>query len=96
VFLQINTVKYNADWEITNIHKNLQIVDLGLPLISIGLLVFGFVANEYKWIAIQLLLTIHNIWSAIQLMIIKVILDYSPLPTHFSSPSIPSHSFALK
>ncbi len=26
VYLQINTVKYDADWEITNIYKNLQIV----------------------------------------------------------------------
>ncbi len=26
VYLQINTVKYNADWEIMNIYENLQIV----------------------------------------------------------------------
>ena len=68
MFLQINTVKYNADWEITNIHENLQIVDLGLPRISIGLLVFGFVASEYKWIAILSILTIRNIHSGIRWM----------------------------
>ncbi len=39
---------------------------------SIGLLVFGFVANEYKWRAIQLHLTIRNIRSAIWWAIVKV------------------------
>ncbi len=38
----------------------------GLLQISIGLSVIGFVANKYKQIAIQLLLTIRNIWSAIR------------------------------
>ncbi len=33
--------------------------------ISIGLSVFGFVSNEYQWIAIRSLSTIHNIWSGI-------------------------------
>ncbi len=37
----------------------------GLLRISIGLSVFGFVANEYQQRAIRLLSTIHNIWSAI-------------------------------
>ncbi len=61
-----------------NTYKKLQIVQsqfftdklicvyIGLIQISIGLAVFGFVANEYKQGAIQLHLTIHNIWSAIQ------------------------------
>jgi hypothetical protein len=33
--------------------------------LSIGLLVFGFVANEYQQRAIRLLSAIHNIRSAI-------------------------------
>ena len=61
-----------------NIYENLQIVDssfspicyysfiFGLLWISFGLSVFGFVADKYKWIAIHLLLTIHNIQSAIR------------------------------
>ncbi len=52
-----------------------------LVWISIGLSVFGFVANNYKWIAIYLLSTIRNIQSAIWWAIMKVILIYSPLPT---------------
>jgi hypothetical protein len=38
----------------------------GLLQISIGLSVFGFVANEYQQRAIRLLSTIRNIWSAIR------------------------------
>ncbi len=38
----------------------------GLIQISIGLSVFGFIANEYKQIAIQLHLTIRNIQSVIR------------------------------
>ncbi len=49
--------------------------------ISIGLSVFRFVANEYQRRAIRLLSIIHNIQSAIQLAIPKVILNYSCLPT---------------
>ncbi len=49
--------------------------------ISIGLSVFGFIANEYKQIAIRLLLTIQNIRSAIPWGIMKVILNYLPLPS---------------
>ena len=59
MYLQINMVKYDADWEIMNIYENLQIVwsqfftDMllfifGLLWISIGLLVFRFVASKYK------------------------------------------------
>jgi hypothetical protein len=59
VYLQINMIKYDADWEIMNIYENLQIVSsqfftemyysfiFGLLQISIGLSVFGFLANEY-------------------------------------------------
>jgi hypothetical protein len=43
-------------------HKSNQDI---LSLTSIGLLVFGFVANEYKHRAIRLYLTICNIWSPI-------------------------------
>ena len=52
MYLQINTVKYDADWEIMNIYENLQILwsqfftdklIFSLIRISIGLLVFGFV-----------------------------------------------------
>jgi hypothetical protein len=47
----------------------------------IGLSVFGFVGIEYKQIAILSHSTIDNIGSAIQWAIMKVILNYSPLPT---------------
>ncbi len=49
----------------------------GLLRISIGLSVFGFIANEYQWRAIQLLSTIHNIRSAIWWAILNLILNYS-------------------
>jgi hypothetical protein len=81
VYVQISTVKYDVDQEIMNIYENLQIVwsqfftDMQVFLllwISIDLLVFGFVANEYKWTPIWSLLTICNIWSGIQWMTPKV------------------------
>ena len=91
---QINMVKYNADQEITNTYENLQIVQSQFftdkllfisiwsnSTWSIGLSVFRFVANKYKWIAIWLHLTIHNIGSAIQWAVTKVFLNYSLLPT---------------
>ncbi len=93
MYLQLNMVKYNADQEIMNIYENLKTVwshfslicyyslIFGLLQISIGLSVFGFVANEYKWITIHSLLTICNIWSGIWWEITKVILNYLPLPT---------------
>ncbi len=92
MYLQINTVRYDADREITNIYENLKIVwsqilpicyysfIFGLLQISIGLSVFRFTANEYKLIAIQLFSTICNIQSAIWWAITKVILNYLPLP----------------
>ncbi len=49
--------------------------------LSIGGAVFGFIANVYKRIAIQLLSTNHNIRSVIRWAITKVILNYSPLPS---------------
>ncbi len=65
MYLQINMVKYDADWEITNIYENLQIVCdpsfspicyysfiFGLLRISIGLLVFRFFGYEYQQKAI--------------------------------------------
>ncbi len=89
MYLQINTVKYNADWEIMSIYENLQTVwsqfsliylfIFGQLRISIGLLVFGFIANEYQRRAIRLLLTIHIIQSAIRWAILKVILNHSCL-----------------
>jgi hypothetical protein len=92
MYLQINTIKYDAVWEITNIYENLQIVwsqiltDMLLfiyiqsTLKSIGLSVFRFVANKYKGIAIWLFSTIRNVRSAIRWAIMKVILNYSLLP----------------
>jgi hypothetical protein len=88
-------VKYDADWEITNIYENLKIVwsqfftDMLLFVYIqstsnvIGLSVFRFIAKEYKWIAIQLLLTIRNIQSVIGWVITKGILNYSPLPISY-------------
>jgi hypothetical protein len=81
VYLQINTVKYNAEYleEFTNssipvFHRyaTIHLYIFGLLQISICLSVFGFVAYEYKWIAIQSLLTICNIWSGIRWMNPKV------------------------
>ena len=75
MYLQINTVKYDADQEIKNIYENLQShfslichysLIFGLLQISIGLSVFGFVANKYKRIAIRSLSTIRNIRSGIR------------------------------
>ncbi len=68
----------------------------GLLLISIGLSVFGFVANEYKWRAIRLLSAICNIRSVIQWAIPKVILNYSRLSNRWGlnfgiSPKIRNH-----
>jgi hypothetical protein len=51
----------------------------GLLWISIGLSVFRFVANEYKQIAIQPLLTIRDIRSGIRWTNLKVKNHYSPL-----------------
>jgi hypothetical protein len=53
----------------------------GLLQISICLLIFRFVANEYQQRAIWLLSTICNIRSAIRWAIPKVILNYSRLPS---------------
>jgi len=53
----------------------------GLLRISIGLSVFGFVANEYKQITIRSLSNICNIWSGIRWAKPKVILNYSTLPS---------------
>ncbi len=88
-------VKYNAKWEITNTYENLQIdwsqfftdkliffyirSNWNIYWLSI----FGFFANEYKQIAIQIHSTIHNIWSAIWWAIMKVILNYSLLPSWY-------------
>ncbi len=46
MYLQINAVKYDTDWENMNIYENLWIV-WSLLRISIGSSVFGFGANEY-------------------------------------------------
>ncbi len=93
MYLQINVVKCDVDQEITNIYKNLQIVwsrfspicyyllIFGLLQISIGLLVFRFVANEYNQITIGSLSTIRNIRPGIWWAITKVILNYSQLPS---------------
>ncbi len=77
MYLQINTIKYDADREITNSYENLQFDPcfalicyysfiFGLFQISTDLSVFEFVANEYQQRAIRLLLTIRNIQSAIR------------------------------
>ncbi len=63
-------------WSTSNIYWFLRI--------SIGLSVFRWVANEYQRIAIRLLLTIHNIWSAIWWAIMKVILNYLHLPRNYT------------
>jgi hypothetical protein len=91
--LQINMVKYNANWENTNTYENSQIIWSQLytdKLILIyiqsnlnifGLSVFRFVNSEYQQRAIWLHLTIQ---SAIRWSITKVILNYLPLPSWMS------------
>ncbi len=85
-------VKCDANWEIMNTYENLQIVwcqfitnKLIFIYIQSNLNIYWFisiqfVANEYKWTAIWLHSTIHNIQSPIQWAITKVILNYLPLP----------------
>jgi hypothetical protein len=68
----------------------------GLLRISIGLSVFGFVANKYQWRAIWLLLTIHYIWSDIWWAIPKVILNYSRLPKSNLRDRICSNSLSFQ
>jgi hypothetical protein len=93
VFVQINTVKYDTDWEMTNTYEKLQIV---WSQFFTDMLLFIYVrstSNIYwfigiqiccKWIpriAIWLLSTIRNIQSVIRWAIMKVILNYSCLPS---------------
>jgi hypothetical protein len=78
-------VKYDANQEITNTYENLQIVQsqfLTDKLIFIYIqsnlntrwfIGIRFDANEYKWRAIQLHLTIHNFRSPIRWVITNVI-----------------------
>ncbi len=85
MYLQINTVKYDANWEIMNTYDNLQIVwsqfytdklifiYIWKIWISIGLSVFRFDVNEHKQRAFQLHSTICNIQSFIRWAIMKVI-----------------------
>jgi hypothetical protein len=74
VYLQINTVKYDADQEIMNIYENLQIVSSKF-FTNMLLFIYIWSTSNIFWfigirircqqIAIQLHLTICNIWSAI-------------------------------
>ncbi len=77
---------YEYLWEFTNslipfFHRYGTILIFGLLRISIGFSVFGFVANEYKRITICSLSTIRNIRSGIRWAKLKVILNYSMLPS---------------
>ncbi len=92
MYLQINTVKYKAYREIMNIYKNLQIVQsqfftdmLLFVYIQSTSNIYWFISIQIhcQQIAIQLLLTILNIQSAIWWAIKKVILNYSHLLTFF-------------
>ncbi len=74
MYLQINTVKYNADREITNIYENLQIVRsqfftdmLLFVYIQSTLNIYWFIGIQIRCqrIAIWLLLTIRTIRSTI-------------------------------
>ncbi len=94
MYLQINTVKYDADWEITNIYENLQIV---LSQFFTNMLLFVYIrstSNIYWFISIlircqqipknsySVTLTICTFRSAIWWAITKVILNYSCLPNN--------------
>ncbi len=56
----------------------------GLLRKSIGVSAFGFIAKEYQRRAILLLSAIHYIQSAIRWAILKVILNYSRLPSRYA------------
>ncbi len=68
--------------EFTNIFSPILYYSLIFSLlqISIGLSVFGFIANEYKQITIRSLSTIRYIQSGIRWAKPKVFLNYSTLP----------------
>jgi hypothetical protein len=94
VFLQINMVKYNVDWEITNIYENLQKVWSHFFTNMLLFVNIWFTSNIYWFIGIQ----IHcqqiqmnnysftfdhfNIQSDIQWAIMNVILNYLMLPSY--------------
>jgi hypothetical protein len=90
VYLQINMVKYDANWEITNTYKNLQIVWFQFFTDKLIFIYIWSNSNIYWFIGIQICchwiqtnwlhLTIRNIWSAIWWAITKVILKYLQLP----------------
>ncbi len=78
MYLQINTVKYNADQEIMNIYKNLQIVQCQFFTDMLLFIYIQSSLNIYWFIGIQIwilcqqiqtpfqsLSTIHNIRSGI-------------------------------
>jgi hypothetical protein len=72
--------RYSSWYQLFGVKRDKTVRIVTKHWISIGLSVFRFVANEYQWIAIQLLSTIHNIRSAIRWAVTKVILNYSCLP----------------
>jgi len=72
VYLQINTVKYDADQEITNIYKNLQIV---WSQFFTDMLLFIYIQSTshiYWFIGIW----IHCQWKQIQIYSYSVTFDY--------------------
>jgi len=99
VFLQINTVKYNVDREITNIYDNLQIVRSHFFTDIVLFVNIRSTSNIYwfigihKWITIRSLSNIHNNRSCIRWAKPKVIFNYSMLPTnnycHFTNCAVP-------
>ncbi len=71
MYLQINTVKYNAEQEITNIYENLQIVQ---SQFFTDLLLFDYIQstlNIYWYISIQIC------WQQIQMNSYLFIFNYS-------------------
>ncbi len=93
IYLQINMVKYDADWEIMNTYKNLQIVwsqfftdKLIFIYIWSNLNIYWFIGiwineNEHKRRAVQFHLTICNIWSPIWWVITKAMKIIHCYPT---------------
>ena len=90
MFVQINTVKYDANWEITNTCEKLQIVwsqfftnKLIFVYIQSNLNFYLFISIQIRlqWIQTNSYLTICNIRSAIQWATMKVILNCSMLPS---------------
>ncbi len=54
MYLQINTVKYDTDWDITNTYKNLQIVPIQFFTNKLIFIYIHYNSNIYWFMGIQI------------------------------------------